>query len=131
MTKLTWIKFGKGIVIWLPTVLLSVLFLMQGLMKLTGMEVWVERFREYGYPEHFYLVAGVLELGGALLLFVPRTAWIGASTLGVVMLAAAGSHLLQGETFNAFFTLTLASIFGVIAYARRPGKRLRQVAVSS
>ncbi len=131
MAKSTWIRVLKGVAIWLPTVLLGVLFIMQGLMKLSGMEMWVLRFRDYGYPEHFYLVAGVLELGGALLLFVPRTARIGAVVLGLVMLAAAATHLLQGETPNTFFTLGLASIFAVIAYARTRGMRLRRVAATS
>ena len=124
MSKSTWVRFGKGAAIWLPTVLFSVLFIMQGLMKLSGMEMWVQRFRDYGYPDGFYLVAGVLELGGALLLLVPRTARIGAAVLGLVMLAAAATHLVQGETPNAFFTLALASLFGVIAYVRTPGTRL-------
>ena len=131
MAKSTWIGFGKGVAIWLPTLLFGALFIMQGLMKLSGMEVWVQRFRSYGYPEHFYLVAGVLELGGALLLLLPRTARIGAAILGMVMLAAAATHLLQGETSNVFFTLGLASIFGVIAYVRTPGKRLGRLAESS
>jgi len=99
-------------------------------MKLSGMEVWIERFRDYGYPERFYLFAGVLELGGALLLFVPRTARIGAVILGLVMLAAAATHLVQGETPNVFFTLVLALIFGGIAYVRTPRKGLTQVAAA-
>lgn len=131
MTSSIWIRIGKGIAIWLPTVLLSALFVMQGLMKLAGLEMWVQRFREYGYPEHFHLVAGVLELGGALLLLVPRTARIGAAMLGLVMLAAAATHLVQGETPNTFFTLGLAAVFGVIAYVRAPGKRHRQVAATT
>jgi uncharacterized membrane protein YphA (DoxX/SURF4 family) len=131
MTKSTWIKLGKRIAIWLPTVLLGALFIMQGLMKLSGMEAWVQRFRDFGYPEQFYLVAGVLELGGALLLLAPRTARIGAAILGLVMLAAAATHLIQGETFNVFFTLVLALIFGAIAYVRTPRKRLPRVAGAS
>ncbi len=131
MAKSTWIKVGKSVAIWVPTVLLSALFIMQGLMKLSGMEAWVQRFREYGYPEYFYLVAGVLELGGALLLLVPRTARIGATVLGLVMLAAAATHFLQGETSNTLFTLGLASILAVIAYVRTRGMRLRRVAATS
>ena len=131
MAKFDWSKLGKGIAIWTPTVLLAVLFIMQGLMKLTGLEMWIERFRDYGYPDHFYLVAGVLELGGALLLLVPRTARYGALVLAVVMLAAAATHLLQGDTSNALFTLGLSAVFGVIAWVRSPGKRLRRVAATS
>ena len=59
MTKSNWIKLGKGIAIWVPTFLLGALFIMQGLMKLSGMEVWIERFRDYGYPEHFYPADGL------------------------------------------------------------------------
>jgi uncharacterized membrane protein YphA (DoxX/SURF4 family) len=131
MTKSTWIRFGKGAAIWLPTLLFAALFIMQGLMKLSGMEMWVQRFRDFGYPDGFYLFAGVLELGGALLLLVPRTARIGAAILGLVMLAAAATHLVQGETPNVFFTLGFATIFGVIAYVRSPGKRLGRLAEST
>ena len=130
MAKSTWIKVGKGVAIWVPTVLLSALFIMQGLMKISGMEAWVQRFRDYGYPEHFCFVVGVLELGGALLLLVPRTARIGAAVLGLVMLAAAATHFVHGEASNAFFTLGLAVVFGVIGYARAPRKRLPRVAES-
>ena len=128
MANPKWVTIGKGIAIWVPTIVLGALFIMQGLMKVTGMEAWIRRFRDYGYPEHFYLVAGVLELGGALLLLVPRTARIGATTLTLVMLAAAITHLLQGETPNVFFTLGFAAVFGAIAYVRTPGRRPQQVA---
>lgn len=45
------VRTMKGIGIWLPTVLLGLLFVMQGVMKLSGMPAWIERFRGYGYPD--------------------------------------------------------------------------------
>ena len=114
------VRAMKGIGIWLPTVLLGLLFVMQGVMKLSGMPAWIERFRGYGYPDDFVFVVGAVELLGGLMLFVPRLARFGSAALGVVMLGAAVTHLLQAEIGNAIFTFILALVFGAITRVRTP-----------
>ena len=114
------VKALKGTAIWLPTVLLGLLFVMQGLMKLSGMPVWIERFRDYGYPDNFVFVVGATELLGGILLFVPRVARFGAAMLAVVMIGAGVTHLLHAEVGNGIFTLILAAVFGAIARVRTP-----------
>ena len=121
----------KGIAIWLPTVLLGLLFVMQGVMKLAALPVWIDRFRDYGYPGGFIFVVGVAELAGALLLFVPRTARFGGLLLGVVMLGAAGTHALHNELGNALFTFILACIFVALAWVRTPQGGFLRLARSS
>ena len=121
----------KGIAIWAPSVLLGLLFIMQGVMKLSGMPAWIDRFRGYGYPDNFVFVVGAAELLGGVILLVPRVARFGGALLGVVMLGAAATHAAQGEISNAIFTFILAVVLGLIARARTPKGGFLQLARAS
>ena len=73
---------------WMLRLLLAALFVAQGVMKLGGSPAWVSRFRGWGYPDHFYIVIGVVELLAAIALIIPGLATFGAAVLIVVMAAA-------------------------------------------
>jgi uncharacterized membrane protein YphA (DoxX/SURF4 family) len=82
---------------WILQILLAALFLLQSWMKLTGSPNWIARFRYWGYPEHFYLLIGLIELLSAIALLVPRLALFGASSLIVVMVGATVTHIRYRE----------------------------------
>lgn len=100
--------------------LLVLLFLSAGTTKLIGMQMHVEHFAKWGYPDWFRLVIGAVEVVGAVLLLVPKMAFYAACVLAVQMLGAAYTHLVNDEAANAPFPLVLFALLAYIAYARRP-----------
>lgn len=110
-------KFQR-IGVWALQILLAGFFVLQGVAKLTSSPAWVSRFRGWGYPDHFYLVVGLVEVLGGALLLVPRLVKFGASTLIVVMIGATATHVI-GRERQVITTLVLIALLGIILYARR------------
>ncbi len=113
---------AKKIGLWVLSGLLAVLFLMAGGSKLAGAEQHVKGFAHWGYPDWFRLVVGSVEVVSAVLLLVPRVAFLGAAALSAVMVGATYTHLFRatGEGGMAAFTLVLLVLAGFLAWARRP-----------
>ena len=106
--------------LWVPTVLLGALFVLQGIMKLQPGSPWPEMFEGWGYPAGFHWVVGAVELLGGLLLFVPRFAGYAAVTLGTVMAGAFLTHLLHGEIPGIIATFVFAAVLVMLARVRLP-----------
>ena len=104
------------------SVLLALMFLGASVPKLLGAPDAVAGFAKYGYPDWVRLVVGVTEVVAAVLLLVPRLAWVGAAAIAVIMVGATYTHLVlgSGEGANAVVTLSLLAVASFIAYARWP-----------
>jgi len=111
---------GKTIAIWLVSGVLAALFVASGGMKLAGAQAPIAAFTRYGYPAWFRLLIGVIEVVGALLLLVPRLTAYGTTALGVVMIGAAYTHVMNAEASHALVPLALLVALAGVAYARRP-----------
>jgi uncharacterized membrane protein YphA (DoxX/SURF4 family) len=85
---------------------------------LTGSPIWIARFAALGYPEHFYLVVGAMEVIGAVALVIPRFRFIGFAVLGIVMIGASVSHALHGQ-IQIVTTLVLLGLLVADAFAHR------------
>ncbi len=109
---------AKTIGLWALTLLLVLMFFMVGLDKFTS-HGWMERFANWGYPDNFLYVIGVLEMLGAVGLLIPRLAGYAAGGLIVIMIGATITHLIHGEA-NYTFTLILIVLLGILFYLRRP-----------
>ena len=72
---------------WLLQALLAIVMVGPGYQKFTG-PVWERMFRSWGYPDHFYLVIGAVEVIGGLALLIPKFTSYSAIVLAVVMLGA-------------------------------------------
>jgi putative oxidoreductase len=103
----------KFVVCWTLQILLAFLFAVQGVVKLMGSPSWIARFNRWGYPHDFYLVVGLAELAGAALLLIPKLSKFGAVLLSVIMIGAAGTHLLHHEPQVAT-TLILLALLGTL-----------------
>ena len=117
------VKVAKIVGTWLPAILLILVFVPQGLAKFSDTSGWATAFRQWGYPDWFRMLIGILELGAALLLLLGRTAAFGAIIIIVVMLGAWATHLIfEGgrHMTSEVVPLALASIVLVV--------RRRQVA---
>ena len=101
---------------WLLQALMAFVMTGSGVVKFTA-PAWERMFRQWGYPDGFYLVIGVVETAGGLALLVPKTASYSAIVLTVVMLAAAATRLLHGDG-SGVGEIVFAGLLAVIAALR-------------
>src|SRR5258708_4264006 len=103
-------KKGKMITLWLLRVVVGLAFLAAGGSKLAGAPAMVAMFAKIGFGQWFRILTGLLEVAGAIGLFVPRFAVYAASMLAVVMVGAIGFHLtrLGGNPVPPIVLLLLA-----------------------
>ena len=74
--------------------LLTLAFLGAGFSKLAGVEMMVATYDAIGVGQWFRYVTGVIEVGAAILLWVPGLIGLGASLLTATMVGAVLAHLL-------------------------------------
>ena len=88
-------KTGKPLTValWTVQVLLAGMFFMAGGHKVAGDPQMVGLFDAIGIGQWFRYVTGFLEIGGGILLLVPRVQAVGAALLSAVMLGAVTTHL--------------------------------------
>ena len=104
---------------WCLSVALALVFLAAGATKFRSPQ-WELRFSGWGYPEWFRIAVGILEVGCATLLLLPRARPWAALVLTTLMLGAAATHLLHGETPRIVVNLVLAALLMVVfALTRR------------
>ena len=101
---------------WILSAVLAVVMVGPGLQKFTS-PVWQRMFRSWGYPEHFYLVIGAVEVVGGVALLVPRLASYSAIVLALVMIGASATQILRGGR-NGVGEIVFAVLLGVIALVR-------------
>lgn len=75
-------------------VLVALAFLAAGLSKLAGVQMMVGVFDQIGVGQWLRYATGLIEVGGAIVLFVPGKQAIGAAVLVVTMIGAVLSHIL-------------------------------------
>jgi len=80
---------------WMCRIAASVILLQTLYFKFTGAEESVYIFTKLGLEPWGRYASGVAELVAAVLLFLPRTAWLGALIAAGVMVGAIGSHLTK------------------------------------
>lgn len=110
---------GRMTVIWVLSGLAAFAFLGAGAGKLTGAEPMVATFEKIGVGQWFRYLTGLLEVGGAIGLFIPGLGFFAAALLAMVMAGAVVTHLavLGGSPAPALVLLVLT---GTIAYLRKP-----------
>jgi len=110
------------VVLWVLSIALACVFLLAGVPKLAGAEGHIRHFAHWGYPDWFRLVVGTIETSSALMLLVPRIAFIGAIGIMVIMAGATYTHVIRvpEEAARAPLTLGLLTAAAIVAVARRP-----------
>lgn len=120
MQKATLVRAAKIIGMWIPAILLVVIFAPQGWSKFDDASGWARAFRHWGYPDWFRVTIGVLEVGAVALLILGRTAAFGAILIIIVMLGGMATHIIFDggrHLTSEVVPLVLASI--VLAVRRR------------
>ena len=111
--------------LWVMTILAAIAFLLAGIPKVAAVEIWREQFAGWGYPEWFLRAVGLVEVIGALLLVVPRTALVGALVLAVVMAGAVYTHVANGEGTAFLRPLIFIFVMTMIIRIRLTLSRIR------
>lgn len=112
---------------WVCRVIAAVILFQTLFFKFTGAEESVYIFTKVGLEPWGRYASGVLELIAAILLLVPRTAWLGALFAAGVMVGAIGSHLSRlgivveddGGLLFALATIVLACASATLYLQRR------------
>ena len=94
MHKDTFIRMLKVVGIWIPALLLVLIFARQGWSKFFDDSGWATAFRHWGYPDWFRVTIGVTELTAVGLLLLGRTAAFGALLIIIVMLGGMATHVM-------------------------------------
>src|SRR5262245_11968180 len=111
---------AKTIALWILTGLLSLAFAAGGIPKLLARPPFPEHFaNDFGLPLWFLYVTGACELGGAILLAIPRTCPLWAVILACTMPAAVLTHLTHHDAANSGPAAVLLVLLLVVLYARR------------
>jgi putative oxidoreductase len=100
-------------------ILTAAAFLAAGIAKLMGAEMMVATFDAIGVGQWFRVVTGLIEVGGAVLLFTPGKQGFGAGALMVTMLGAMASHILILGVATMPPSIVLFVLTAIITYAHR------------
>ena len=97
--------------------LLTLAFAAAGLAKLSGVEMMVATFEAVGVGQWFRYATGIIEVAGAVLIWVPGAQAIAAAMLTVTMVGATLAHLfILGPSALPAVVLGLLSAVTVYAY---------------
>jgi uncharacterized membrane protein YphA (DoxX/SURF4 family) len=101
------------------TVALVGIFLVSGISMYSDTSPMADRFLFWGYPVWFRLMVGTSEILGAVLLAIPRSAFYGASLLGIVMAGALFTHIRHGEWLPTLFVVIVLFLLTLVGAYRR------------
>jgi putative oxidoreductase len=110
-------KAGR-IALWICQALLALMFVYAGAAKFTS-PLWPRMFARWGYPDHFYLVIGAVEVVAGVALLVPRLATGASIVLVVVMIGAGATHVIFHENQRLIQIVVMSLMLGAIAFGRR------------
>ena len=100
-------------------IILGVLLLLAASGKFTMSEIWIQRFNEWGYPKGFHIVTGILEAAAAILIFIPKYWLKGVYLTLAIMIAAALTHLLNGEADQLLGPGIYMILIGILILLRK------------
>ncbi len=112
----------RSIVTWVLSVLVAIAFLGAGFAKLTSQSMMIQEFGLFGLPIWFMYVTGVIEVVSAVLVLVPRYAFVGAGLLVCTMVCALLAHLTHGQAAMIGAPLVLLVLTAAVGSLRGWGR---------
>lgn len=104
---------------WIPRIGVALLFITIGASKFSPDSMWVRLFARIGFGQWFRYLTGVMQVGGAILLLVPRTSLLGAAILASTMIGAIVVQLFILHTgLTAIFPAALLVIVVAVGASR-------------
>jgi putative oxidoreductase len=105
---------------WALRISVALVFVLFGMEKLVG-DSWVTLFADVGVGQWFRYFTGVVQVTGAALYAIPRTARTGMALLACTMIGAVGVHLFVLHT-GVSAALIPAVLLGVVVGGWRRGQ---------
>ena len=102
-------------------VLLALFFVLIAAKNLSGDAQIASDFQRFGFPDWFRVLVAVLQIAGAVLLFVPGATLIGCGVLAFVLLGAIVSHVRHDPLQSAVSPLVFLVLVSLVALASRRG----------
>lgn len=99
--------------------LLTLAFVGAGLAKLAGVDMMVATYDAIGVGQWFRYVTGIIEVGAAVLLWLPRRQVLAAAMLGGTMVGAVLAHLLILGAAEGVPAVILGLICAAVIYVHR------------
>lgn len=109
---------------WLLAGLLAFIFMGAGTSKLAGVQMHIDHFHQWGYPDAMRYLVGVLEIGLAAGLIWPKFRLIAVYELFFWATGAVLTHLQAGEASQVGAPFALTALGAVLLMLER--KRLRR-----
>jgi len=111
----------KNVTFWVLSILVGLAFLGAGAPKLMGSAEMAQNFEKLGLPAWFLIFTGIVEVGGGVLVIIPKTRFYGAGLLLCTMVGAVGSLVRVGAPFTMMIpALVLGILSAIIALNHRP-----------
>lgn len=99
--------------------LLTLAFVGAGAAKLAGVDMMVATYDAIGVGQWFRYVTGIVEIGGAALLWLPRRQVMGAAILGGTMVGAVLAHIFVLVPTEGIPAVVLGLICTALIYLHR------------
>lgn len=115
--------------LWLCQAALALMFVFAGAAKFAS-PAWPRMFARWGYPDHFYIVIGVVEVAAGVALLVPRAAAPAAIMLIVIMIGAALTHIVHAELQRLPQIVVMSVLLVIVAFGRWSDRRWRRLGSS-
>lgn len=101
---------------WTLRVMVSLAFLFASLGKLSQNEAVIEMFSNWGFPNGFYFIVGLVEILLAIGLLIRKTLKVSLLGLGILMIGAAVTHVLNDPIIEVIRPLIFLSLlYGIYA----------------
>jgi uncharacterized membrane protein YphA (DoxX/SURF4 family) len=105
--------------LWLFAAFLAWVFAQQGFAKFSDTSGWAVAFRTWHYADWFRILIGVVEMAAALLVLIPRTAFLGGVLIAAVMLGGMGTHVYWGHPGQVTSEILPLVLGTLVALGRR------------
>ena len=89
------------------SIIVACAFLAAAIVNLKGPQTIRAEFTKWGYPDWLRMTVATVEFVGSILLFIPRTQWLGASILLVVTLGILVSFTRSKEWMRMQYPFVL------------------------
>ena len=104
------------IISWILRALLFLGFLLASISKLTNNPKVIEMFENWGFPEGFHFFIGIVELTLAILILIPKTLKYAIYGIGVVMIGAMGTHIINDPPMELIRPIIFLALLGLLYF---------------
>ena len=118
----------KNIIIWILACILALAFISSGITKLLGVEMQTRNFESWSYPQWFRFPVGLIEVGLAIGLLIPKYRKISVYGIFIWTVAAVITHLQAGQATMIGAPILFSVIAGVILLLSK-GKVTQSVSI--